>query len=188
MMKKMMRPAVMCFSLGLLFACSGQQQPQNESEPTLEQAAAVSHQQIVPTEFKQTYSAEFNNRHYDIRLKRMSAKDQPKVVDEFGTEFYDNCVEVNISCDGTEFFDQSFTKSTFQTYLKDSERKETILLGMAYDAIHSNAQRLCLGAQIGLVGVEEGPAFRISISLKDGSVTIERDFEQDTTGNAGSDE
>ena len=188
MMKKMMWLSAICLILSVITACSGDKSQQKDSLGETEEQNVVTKNDAKPTELKQTYTADFNGRHYDIRLKRISAVDQPKVVDEFGTEFYDNRVEVNISCDGKVILDKDFTKSTFVSYLKESEKKETILLGMAYDAAHSNSQTICLGAQIGLVGIEEGPAFRVSIALNGGAVTIERDIEQDTTGDAGFDE
>ena len=180
--------AAACMSMCLLVACNNEKKQQPDDTQARAELNAATEQEAKPTEFNQAYTAEFNGRHYDIRMKRVSAVYQPKVVDEFGNEFYDNRVQVSVSCEGKALFDKDFTKATFAPYLRENEKKETILLGMAYDASHSNSKTLCLGAQVGLVGIEEGPAFRVSISLDGGSVVIERDAEQDTTGGAGMEE
>ena len=59
---------------------------------------------------------------------------------------------------------------------------------MAFDSEKSDASALRLGAQIGQVGIEEGPAFSVEIPLNGGASSIVRDQEQDTTGNAAYEE
>ena len=53
---------------------------------------------------------------------------------------------------------------------------------MAYDSAKSDAHTIRLGAQVGQVGIEEGPAFSIEIPLDGGAMSIVRDNNQDTTG------
>lgn len=184
-MKKNVWSVLFWLSVGLMASCSTEKKEQNDSALNVETQNTEMQKEAEQTELKQTYTAEFGNRHYDIHMKRTSAVDLPKVVDEFGTESYDNRVEIILSSEGKALYEKSFTKENFLPYLKENEKKETILLGMAYDASHSDSKSFCFGAQIGLPGVEEGPAFRVFINMNNGAVTIERDIEQDTTGDAG---
>lgn len=172
-------------SVGLMVSCSSEKKEQDVSAVNTEMQNTETSKEAEQSELKQIYTAEFANRHYDIHMKRTSAVDKPKVVDEFGSESYDNRVEIILSSEGKVLYEKSFTKDNFLPYLKENEKKETILLGMAYDATLSDSKTFCFGAQIGLPGVEEGPAFHVFINMKNGSVSFERDIEQDTTGDAG---
>ena len=53
---------------------------------------------------------------------------------------------------------------------------------MAFDTVKSDDRNIYLGAQVGQIGLEEGPAFSVQIPLDGGKARIVRDNVQDTTG------
>lgn len=129
------------------------------------------------------YTAKLAGKEFVITISRAADKSLPTVKDDLGKEFYDNRVDVLIKCDGQEFYKKSFTKDAFAEFLTTAaERQGTVLLGMAYDSAKSDGHAIRLGAQIGQVGIEEGPAFSIEIPLNGGATSIVRDNNQDTTG------
>ena len=135
---------------------------------------------------RNNYTAKLGGKTYDVLVHRVADASLPQVADEVGNKYTDNRVDVTVSCEGKLLMQRSFTKDCFSDFLTATERTGTILLGMAYDSERSNAQTLCLGAQIGQVGIEEGPAFIVEIPLQGkGSFSIVRDQAQDTTGDAG---
>lgn len=134
-------------------------------------------------ELKNTFTAKLAGKNFEITVVRRADKSLPVVTDELGKQFYDNRVDVTILSDGEPFFERSYTKEAFADFLSSAEKQGTVLLGMAYDSEKSDASTLRLGAQIGQVGIEEGPAFSVEIPLDGGASSIVRDQEQDTTGN-----
>lgn len=134
---------------------------------------------------RHTYTAVLKGKHYDITIDRQPDRSLPLVSDEMGRQYVDNSVEVIIACEGKLVRSKTFTKRAFAAFLSGKEKQGTVLLGMAYDAERSNSNHICLGAQIGQVGIEEGPAFTIEIPLDGSAISILRDNNQDTTGNDG---
>ena len=125
-------------------------------------------------------------KDFVITIKRAADKSLPTVTDDLGKSFYDNRVEVTITCNGQPFFSKSYTKEAFASFLTTkSETQGTILLGMAYDSAKSDGHAIRLGAQVGQVGIEEGPAFCVEIPLDGSASSIVRDTNQDTTGDDG---
>ena len=118
-------------------------------------------------------------------MERRADTSLPVVTDELGNRFYDNRVEVSILRDGQSFLQRSYTKDAFSDFLSASDKQGTVLLGMAFDADRSDSRAIRLGAQIGQVGVEEGPAFIVEIPLSGAASSIVRDSNQDTTGDDG---
>lgn len=128
------------------------------------------------------YSDRLGGHDFVVIVSRQPDETLPKAIDELGVAYTDNRVEVLITKDGQDFFRGTYTKSSFLEALSQSEALGTVLLGMAYDSQKSSESILCLGAQIGQIGIEEGPAFTIEIPLAGGAPKIVRDLEQDTTG------
>lgn len=128
------------------------------------------------------YNARLGNSDYVIRVKRSADKALPTVTDETGISYYDNRVEIVVTRNDEQLIARTFTKADFRTLLSKEEEKGTVLLGMAFDSEQSTPNAIKLGAQIGQPGIEEGPAFTVSLPLNGGTPTIERDNKQDSTG------
>lgn len=161
-----------------------------KSEPTANPADTTavmtnSNAPYADASLQNEFTAKLGGKSYHITISRKADSTLPVVTDELGKQFYDNRVEVNITCDGTDFFHKSYTKEAFADFLSSAEKEGTVLLGMAFDSEKSDGHAIRLGAQIGQVGIEEGPAFSIEIPLNGGASGIVRDKNQDNTGNDG---
>lgn len=132
-----------------------------------------------------TDTVKIAGRTYEITIAREADKDGEVVTDELGNQFYDNQVSVNIEADGERLFSETFNKASFAAHLSDSEKQGSVLLGMAFDAEHTDAHSIRLGAQVGQTGIGEGPAFVVEIPLNGGAASITRDRNQDTSGDDG---
>lgn len=184
-MKKVMRfAASLALVLGLA-ACGNSPKEANEAPTDSTQTVAKKELPYADSNLRNSFTAELGGKTYSITLERSADKELPVVTDELGKEFYDNRVEVTITCGGTAFFSKSYTKEDFSGLLSEAESRGTVLLGMAFDAENSTSQSIRLGAQVGQVGIEEGPAFCVEIPLNGGNPRIVRDKNQDTTGDAG---
>lgn len=180
--------AAVCLVLtsAMLAACGGKKTDTEASQQDSLEATMKSNEPYADPAQTNEYEAHLGGKTYKITISRAADKNQPIVTDELGKKFYDNRVNVVITCDGADFFNKSYTKDSFSEFLTSkTDRQGTVLLGMAYDSEKSTAQAIHLGAQVGQVGIEEGPAFSIEVPLNGGASSIVRDANQDTTGDDG---
>lgn len=117
-----------------------------------------------------------------VSVDRRTDRSLPAVKDENDVMFYDNRVNVRVMRGGEQLFERSFTKADFESYLPDVDKRLGVMQGMALDSARCTARSLSFGAQVGQPGMDgDGSAFRISMSLPDGGISIERLSNQDTT-------
>lgn len=165
-----------------LTACNEKKNTQSEiSSPQL-RLPQPSTAPVSDTERKNSYQTKLGGREYAISIVRRADSLLSRVKDETGKEYYDNRVEITVTRDNEAFFSRSFTKNDFLGELSENEERGTVLLGMAFDESRSDERTLCFGAQIGQPGIEEGPAFTVTVRLDNKQQTIARDNEQDSTG------
>ena len=120
---------------------------------------------------------------YVLSIKREANRTLPTVKDESGQVYFDNTVEVRLTCDGQEVYSHLFTKADFDSYLSDQEKANLVLQGMGYDPTQKISTVVMLGAQIGTAGLDgDGPAFTLEIPLQGGNAKITPINAQDTTG------
>lgn len=178
--------ACLLFSNVLLTACNGKNNNDTTSQQDSIATERNANEPFADAAQRKEYEAHLGGKTFKILISRTADKTQPIVTDELGKKFYDNRVDVSITCDGVDFFSKSYTKDSFSEFLTSkTDRIGTVLLGMAYDSDRSSARTIHLGAQVGQVGIEEGPAFSIEIPLNGGPSSIVRDANQDTTGDDG---
>ncbi len=182
-----MYPAVLTLLLGgMITACGGNKSNADQAQQDSITAAQQGNTPYADASQTNQYEAKLGGNTYKISISRTADKTLPVVTDEQGNKFYDNRVNVTITCNGNEFFSKSYTKESFSDFLvSKNDKLGTVLLGMAYDSEKSNNKVIHLGAQVGQVGIEEGPAFSIEIPLDGSASSIVRDNNQDTTGDDG---
>lgn len=182
-MKKIVVASVALLLMAALVSCSDKKSDANAPSTDSLTTNNSSNAPYAEPNQSNAYTAKLGGKDFEISIVRQSDKSLPLVTDDLGKEFYDNRVDVVIKCNGQEFYKHSFTKEAFADFLTTTaDRQGTVLLGMAYDSAKSDAHTIRLGAQVGQVGIEEGPAFSIEIPLDGGAMSIVRDNNQDTTG------
>ncbi len=113
-----------------------------------------------------------NGQTYQITLYRHADTTRPIIKDETGEEYFDNCVELDIKKDGADFYSNTFTKENFINMLPETDRENTMLMGLAYDCVEND--KLTFGAQVGQPDTDGGMLFIVSINAK-GEVRIVKD-------------
>lgn len=171
-------------ALAMASCGNGKSDNQTSSTDTVQQAVQPEKPYAdSPSSYAQ--SVKLGGQEFVISITRKADPGQPIVTDELGKQFYDNRVEVNITSNGRDFFHHSYTREAFEDFLHENEKQGTVLLGMAYDPEKSDGHAIRLGAQVGQVGIGEGPAFTVEIPLDGGASSIVRDRDQDTTRDDG---
>ena len=117
-----------------------------------------------------------------VSIDRRTDRSLPAVKDENDVQFFDNRVSVRVKRGGELLVERSFTKADFESYLPEVDKRLGVMQGMALDSASCTARNLVFGAQVGQPGMDgDGSAFRISMSLPDGGISVERLSSQDTT-------
>lgn len=184
-MKKVIYVACSLLFVAGIAACGGQKEGETAQTHSETAQNEVSDEPYADSSLESSSTAQLGGHTYVVKVNRVSDKQLPVVEDELGKKFYDNRVDVTVTRDGQEFFSRSYTKEAFADFLSAAESRGTVLLGMAYDSEKSDSRAICLGAQIGEVGIGEGPVFTVEIPLDGSASGIVRDSEQDTTGDEG---
>ena len=168
-----------------IVSCSGNKS--SEAAPAVDtvQQAKVAEKPYADPPRQYAETVNLGGQALTVSITRKADPSLPVVTDELGKEFYANRVDVNITADGRDFFHKSYTREAFDDFLSADEKQGTVLLGMAYDPAKSDGHAIRLGAQVGQVGLGEGPAFTVEIPLDGSASSIVRDTDQDTTGDDG---
>ena len=135
----MKRPTFGASALTLLLlfalsACVGKSnQIQEQTAPSEfedENAVADGIQRMHPYDFPDTLHTGAHTYIYTIH--READESLPLVEDEEGTCYADNRYTLAIQCDGQTFFNRSFTKATFASYLSKEFLENGLLDGMVF--------------------------------------------------------
>lgn len=128
-MKKILIMACAAGMLTLLPACGGQKTSDAASKQDTVQTATNSNAPYADPSQENSYNAKLGGKDFVITIKRAADKSLPTVTDDLGKSFYDNRVEVTITCNGQPFFSKSYTKEAFASFLTTkSETQGTICL------------------------------------------------------------
>jgi len=128
-------------------------------------------------EYKSTSSITWRGSTYTYCIHRMVDQGLPVVTDDNGTKFFDNKIDLTITHDGTQFFSQTFTKSTFSPYIDEAFKKKGILEGLVFDKVGNGY--LQFAASVCFPQTDEYIPLIIKLSA-DGSVSIARDTKMDS--------
>ena len=119
-------------------------------------------------------------KQYKVNVHRHPADSLPMVKDETGQKFVDNVISVTVlRADGSQFFDRTFTKSDFLSYLDDDYIKTGILEGLVFDKAEGDF--LEFAASVSHPNSDEYIPLVVRLSRM-GQITIQRDTQMDTTG------
>ena len=75
-------------------------------------------------------------KSYEVKVSRVPVDSLPMVVNEIGQKFVDNRISLTIQrSDGSVFFNKSFSKASFLSYLTADYRKEGLLSDMRFKEV-----------------------------------------------------
>lgn len=127
----------------------------------------------------QTKNIEWQGKPYTITIDRVPVDSLPQVKDENNQPYVDNRVKMTIvRSDGSVFFERTFTKASFNTYIDDSFRKNGILAGFRYDEVENS------GVEFSVVIALPDAVDDVFVPLelivdRQGGVSISRDDDMD---------
>lgn len=148
-----------------LYSCHSKTKNEATNQDSTEVNATGPKESSSPLARTETFKA--GGHTYVLSIKREANHALPTVKDESGQVYYDNTVEVRLTCDGQEVYSHLFTKADFDSYLSDQEKANLVLQGMGYDPTQKISTVVMLGAQIGTAGLDgDGPAFTLEIPCK----------------------
>ena len=171
----------------LLSACGEKKDAKNDaaSSDNFNQTSAQTRPEHSAGSLSNSDTISLAGHKYEINVRRYEDSSLPTVRDDTGIEFYDNKVEINILCDGTEIFTRTFAKADFEDKASEADRRTGVMLGMAFDAEKSAPGKLSFTASVGQPNIEDGGSgFRVTINPSNGSVSIATEVLESETGYA----
>ena len=131
-------------------------------------------------EYTQTKDVAWLDRNYQVEVRRMPDDSLRMVEDETGQKFVDNHITVKVvRADGSVFFNRTFTKAAFESYLNNDYRQTGILEGLVFDRVEGN--NIFFAASVSHPQTDEYIPFVVSLSNL-GAVGIRVDSDLDTNG------
>lgn len=126
-----------------------------------------------------TKNIDWNGSPYTIMIDRVPVDSLPQVKDENGQPYIDNRVKLKIMrADGSVFFERSFTKATFNSYIDESFRKNGILAGFRYDELDKTG--VDFSVVIALPDAVDDVFVPLELVIdRQGAVSISRDDDMD---------
>ncbi len=131
-------------------------------------------------DYTQSRSVEWLGNKYTVESRFMADTSLPLTSDGVN-KYYDNLIRVRIiRADGSEFFNRTFKKTDFQSYVDDYYYKKGALLGIVYVKTVSNA--LVFAASVGNPDKSSDEYVPLVLKINNfGAVTISKDSQLDTS-------
>lgn len=132
--------------------------------------------------YEQARDVEWLGATYKVVVKRECDPSLPLVTLDENNKYYDNKITIHIlRKDGTEFFNQSFTKAAFDAYLDNHTKESGALLGIVY--VKADGDNLCFAASVGSPDVTSDEYVPLVLKIsRMGAVGISKDQLLDTDG------
>ncbi len=139
-MKRLLPIIVIVLLAGVIVSCSEKKKRNDIITRKYEKPAPQG--PIRTDDYKDSKPFKWLDRDYMCTVERLADDSLPMVKDETGQLFVDNRVKVVISrSDGSVFFDRTFTKATFNSYIDDDFRQTGILEGFVFDKVEADEVR-----------------------------------------------
>ena len=160
----------------LLTGCKQKKESKDIIVPTVEEVKPKGPISMQP--YNQQQQGEWLDKHYQVFIDRVADDSLRMVEDETGQKFIDNRINLRVvRADGSVFFKQEFTKSSFNAQLDDDYRQTGILEGLVFDKVDGN--NLVFAGSVSHPQTDEYIPLVVTVS-NFGKVTIKRDDLMDT--------
>ena len=138
-------------------------------------------------DYIQSRSVEWVGNKYTIESKLTADPSLPLTSDGLN-KYYDNVISIRIvRADGSEFFNRTFKKSDFESYVEDYYYKNGALLGIVY--VKSEGNNLIFAASVGNPDKSSDEYVPMVLKINNfGAVTIAKDSQLDTTTDSQNEE
>ena len=174
-MKKIQLLAVLLMAV-LAISCSKKKESKDIIVPTAEVVKPKAPISMQP--YNQQQQVEWLDKHYQVFIDRVADDSLRMVEDETGQKFIDNRINLRVvRADGSVFFKQEFTKSSFDAQLDDDYRQTGILEGLVFVKVDGN--NLVFAGSVSHPQTDEYIPLVVTVS-NFGKVTIKRDDLMDT--------
>ena len=130
--------------------------------------------------YEQARDVEWLGNHYKVVVKREADHELPIIQLDKTNKYYDNKITIRIlRSDGTEFFNRTFTKADFESYLDKQTKSMGALLGIVFDKTEGN--NLSFAASVGSPDITSDEYLPLVLKIsKMGAVCISKDQVLDT--------
>lgn len=129
-------------------------------------------------EYKSVKTISWRGDTYTYNIHRIVDIHLPVIVDENGNKFYDNKIDLTVTRNGSPFFSQTFTKSTFAPYIEQSFKDRGTLEGLVFDK--KGDGYIQFAASVCYPQTDEFIPLIVKL-FPDGNISIARDTKMDTS-------
>ena len=160
----------------MISSCGKKKESKDIIVPTVEEVKPKGPISMQP--YNQQQQVEWLDKHYQVFIDRVADDSLRMVEDETGQKFIDNRINLRVvRADGSVFFKQEFTKSSFDAQLDDDYRQTGILEGLVFDKV--DGKNLVFAGSVSHPQTDEYIPLVVTVS-NFGKVTIKRDDLMDT--------
>ena len=160
----------------MISSCGKKKESKDIIVPTVEEVKPKDPISMQP--YNQQQQVEWLDKHYQVFIDRVADDSLRMVEDETGQKFIDNRINLRVvRADGSVFFKQEFTKSSFDAQLDDDYRQTGILEGLVFDKVDGN--NLVFAGSVSHPQTDEYIPLVVTVS-NFGKLTIKRDELMDT--------
>lgn len=131
-------------------------------------------------DYHQSMPVEWLGTNYVVEVSRQSDKALPLADDGMGNKYYDNQITLKIlRHDHSEFFNRTFSKADFVSYVDEAYRKNSALLGIVFDKAEGNYIQFAVSVGSPDKMSDEYVPLVMKVSNL-GAITIHKDTQLDT--------
>lgn len=172
---------LLLLALVLCGACKEKTEHKDIIVPAPTHEVSKETEKVSTTDTDMKSEIEWLGNTYTIFISRKADRSLPKVVDENGTEYFDNVITLRIlRKDNSEFINKTFHKSDFSSYLHGTNYgKSGVLLGIVFDRIVNN--KLTFATSVGSPDLTSDEYMPLIMSIdRMGNISITPDTSMDT--------
>lgn len=138
-------------------------------------------------DYQQTRTVEWRGTKYTLLMSRKADSSLP-LTGEANNRYYDNRIQLKITRpDGSTFFNRTFTKTFFQSYVDDIYYKDGALLGIVF--FKANSDNLVFAASVGNPDASSDEYVPLVLKISpNGTLSISKDTQLDTGANDSAEE
>lgn len=178
--------SVLLLSVCVCAACS---KKKNQDIIVSKQVAApVSRKVQSMSAYHDVRNADWKGEVYRVDVQRMADPSLPLSRADAQTEYYDNKVVVKVlRKDGSTFFNHTFTKKDFSSWLDEDTSQHGALLGVVF--VRAEGSNLLFAVSVGSPDVNSDEYIPLVMKVSgDGVFSVSKDSQLDTGSTEGEDE